>query len=97
VTNAIQAMPQGGTLRVLIGFDEDQVTVAFADTGQGIAPDLVPLIFEPFYTNKGGGTGLGLSITHNIVSDHGGRIEVESSPGGGSTFTVWLPVHPDEP
>ncbi|MDW7645640.1 MAG: ATP-binding protein [Desulfuromonadales bacterium] len=96
VTNAIQAMPQGGILRVLIGFDEEQVTVSFVDTGQGIAPDLIPLIFEPFYTNKGGGTGLGLSITHNIVSDHGGRIEVESRPGAGSTFTIWLPLHPEE-
>ncbi|WP_213194793.1 PAS domain-containing sensor histidine kinase [Desulfuromonas sp. AOP6] len=96
VTNAIQAMPKGGILRVLIGFNEEQVTISFADTGQGIAPDLVPLIFEPFYTNRGGGTGLGLSITHNIVSDHGGRIEVESRPGAGSTFTIWLPVHPEQ-
>ncbi|MGE4580044.1 MAG: ATP-binding protein [Desulfuromonadales bacterium] len=96
VTNAIQAMPQGGILRVLVGFGEEQVTISFVDTGQGIAPDLIPLIFEPFYTNKGGGTGLGLSITHNIVSDHGGRIEVESHPGAGSTFTIWLPLHPEE-
>jgi signal transduction histidine kinase len=63
------------------------------DTGVGIPPSEQARIFQPFYTTKGdqGGTGLGLSVTYGIVTDHGGLIEVESQPGEGSMFTVWLP------
>jgi signal transduction histidine kinase len=71
---------------------EGRVRIVFRDTGDGIPADRLPLVFEPFYTNKEGGTGLGLSITHNIVSEHGGRIEVESRPGEGSSFTVSFPL-----
>lgn len=92
LTNALEAMPAGGTLTVSARAEGNSVRITVRDTGEGMSPDRVPLIFEPFYTNKGGGTGLGLSITHNIVSDHGGRIEVESRPGQGSAFTLWLPL-----
>lgn len=95
LTNALEAMPAGGTLTVEAGVREGQARVVFRDTGEGIAPGRVPLIFEPFYTCKEGGTGLGLSITHNIVSEHGGRIEVESRPGEGSAFTLWFPLPPE--
>jgi signal transduction histidine kinase/HAMP domain-containing protein len=91
-TNALEAMPEGGTLTVSALVKEGNVLVTVRDTGEGMTPDRIPLIFEPFYTSKGEGTGLGLSITHNIVSDHGGRIEVESRPGHGSSFSLWFPV-----
>jgi signal transduction histidine kinase len=70
------------------------VIVEVADDGCGIPADLLPRIFDPFFTTKpvGEGTGLGLSISHGIVVDHGGRIEVESTPGQGSRFRVILPV-----
>jgi signal transduction histidine kinase len=70
------------------------VTIAIKDSGIGIDPKDVDRIFEPFYTTKGnrGGTGLGLSVTYGIITDHGGTIEVESQPGEGSCFTVWLPT-----
>jgi len=92
LTNAIEAMPAGGTLTVVADHGGAGVRVAIADTGEGIPVDRIPLIFEPFYTSKEEGTGLGLSITHNIVSDHGGRIEVSSRPGEGSTFTLHFPL-----
>jgi len=92
LTNAIDAMPQGGRLEVAAARVDDHVCVKISDTGEGIAPDRLPLIFEPFYTSKGEGTGLGLSITHNIISDHGGRIEVNSQPGGGTEFVLWFPL-----
>ncbi|WP_305042784.1 PAS domain-containing sensor histidine kinase [Geoalkalibacter sp.] len=92
LTNAIDAMPAGGKLRVCAELHDDQVRVLIADSGEGISEERLPLIFEPFYTSKGEGTGLGLSITHNIVSDHGGRIEVISHPGQGTEFTLWFPV-----
>jgi signal transduction histidine kinase len=85
-------MPGGGTLTITAHIGEDGVRVAICDTGEGIPADRIPLIFEPFYTSKEEGTGLGLSITHNIISDHGGRIEVGSRPGEGSTFVLLFPV-----
>lgn len=73
------------------------VEVVISDTGAGIPSDQLKRIFEPFFTTKdvGDGTGLGLAICHGIVSEHGGWIEVESKPGGGSSFRIILPVHPD--
>jgi signal transduction histidine kinase len=96
--NALQAMPNGGELNLQAreAFrDEIQwVTVSVRDSGEGILPEHKERLFQPFFTTKAnrGGTGLGLSVTYGIVTDHGGRIEVDSTPGKGSTFTVWLPV-----
>ena len=92
MTNAIEAMPQGGSLRITARDVSGEVQVAFADTGKGILPDQLNDIFEPFFTSKGEGAGLGLAITHNIVSDHNGRIEVDSRPGEGTTFTLYFPT-----
>jgi signal transduction histidine kinase/HAMP domain-containing protein len=91
-TNALEAMPGGGELSISAICHGEQLGIAIRDSGEGIPAERIPLIFEPFYTSKGGGTGLGLSITHNIISDHGGRIQVESRPGLGSTFTLWFPL-----
>ncbi|HKK01663.1 MAG TPA: ATP-binding protein, partial [Desulfuromonadales bacterium] len=90
--NAIEAMSDGGTLTVTAKVEADQLRATIRDTGEGVPRDRIPLIFEPFFTSKGNGTGLGLSITHNILSEHGGRIEVESSPGEGSAFNLWFPL-----
>ena len=98
VHNALQAMPNGGEMKVLTETvarsNRDWVVVSVMDTGVGISQADLARIFEPFFTTKGnrGGTGLGLSVTYGIVTDHGGRIEVESQPGSGSKFTVWLPL-----
>ncbi len=96
--NALEAMPEGGRLHIGTNRTGDPawVRVTFADTGSGIAPDGLPHVFEPFYTTKKEGLGLGLYITRNIVEEHGGRIEVESKPGEGTTFTVWLPIPVEE-
>jgi nitrogen fixation negative regulator NifL len=94
-TNAIEAMkPAGGTLTIDMVFpaNEDKVGIIFTDTGQGIAPDILLHIFEPFTTTKEYGLGLGLSICYTIVQKHGGQITVDSQPGQGTSFTVWLPV-----
>ncbi|ANA39829.1 PAS domain-containing sensor histidine kinase [Geobacter anodireducens] len=93
VKNALEAMPDGGSVRVATGVDGDTAVITVADTGPGIAGDDLPLIFEPFFTRKGAGTGLGLSITQRIVEEHHGRISVESSAGAGTTFTIVLPRH----
>jgi len=95
--NAVDAMEQGGQLTVRTGLSparSDEVVVEVQDTGIGIAPADQSKIFEPFYTTKppGRGTGLGLSICYGIVADHRGRIEVDSAPGRGATFRVFLPV-----
>jgi signal transduction histidine kinase len=93
--NAVQAMPDGGTVRVdLRDLSSDPeaaaVAVEFTDTGGGIRPEDLDRIFEPFFTTKETGTGLGLSIALRVVEELGGRIEVESRPGEGATFRVVL-------
>lgn len=90
--NALDAMPEGGSLTIVAEKVANTVTVSVIDTGQGIPPEQIPLVFEPFYTSKGQGTGLGLSISYNIISDHGGEIDVESLLGEGSTFRFSLPL-----
>jgi signal transduction histidine kinase len=98
VHNALQAMPNGGAMEIKSASasrnDRDWVMVSVRDTGVGISQAEQARIFEPFYTTKGnrGGTGLGLSVTYGIVTDHGGQIDVESQPGVGSKFMVWLPL-----
>jgi two-component system NtrC family sensor kinase len=94
--NAVDAMDQTGrlTVRAAMGQRDDEVMVAIEDTGVGIPRESQAKIFEPFYTTKqpGRGTGLGLSICYGIVEGHRGRIEVESTPGRGSAFRLYLPV-----
>jgi PAS domain S-box-containing protein len=94
VLNAVEAMPQGGQLRVSTALTDKPagVHVTFTDTGVGIEPDKLARIFEPFHSTRPEGLGLGLYISKNIVEEHGGHIEVDSFPGGGATFTVWLPA-----
>lgn len=94
ITNAVQAMADGGTVRITLGEAEGAVAVAVQDTGVGIPEEYLPRIFDPFFTTKpeGEGTGLGLSVSFGIVSHHGGRIKAESRVGEGTTFTILLPV-----
>jgi signal transduction histidine kinase len=93
--NAIQAMPDGGHLIIRVRSDRDQwLHVDVKDTGQGIDPEHLPHIFDPFYTTKevGRGTGLGLSVTYGIIEKHGGHIEAHSKKGEGALFSIVLPV-----
>ncbi|HZS35023.1 MAG TPA: ATP-binding protein [Methylomirabilota bacterium] len=95
LTNAREAMTTGGEIRVSTGPVPGRprwVRLVIADTGPGIAPRDLPHLFEPFYTTKASGTGLGLAVSYGIVQDHGGTIEVESSPGKGATFTLSFPA-----
>ena len=98
VINAAQAVEPGGHVLVATRPDGDHVIVSVADDGCGIPPHLMDRIFDPFFTTKpvGVGTGLGLGIAHQIVSSHGGEIQVVSTPGHGSVFRVRLPVEPIE-
>lgn len=89
--NSIQAMNGEGSIGVSLRLEGDQVLARVKDTGQGIAPKDLDKLFRPFFTTKGQGTGLGLSLARRIVENHGGRIEVDSSPGQGTEFKVWLP------
>jgi signal transduction histidine kinase len=93
IQNAIQAMPEGGTLRVRVGQTTEWVEIDVADTGVGIPPKNLGRIFDPFFTTKppGEGTGLGLSVSYGLVAQHKGRIDVRSEVGRGSVFTVRLP------
>jgi PAS domain S-box-containing protein len=97
VKNAIQAMTKGGVLTLQTGEGSDGVWVSIADTGGGIPQEQINRIFEPFYTTKEKGTGLGLMIVQRIVRAHGGRIELESKVGRGTTFRIWLPLHERKP
>lgn len=93
VLNAVEAMPDGGQLRVCLEQSDGTITVAFTDTGAGIVPEVMHHLFEPFFSTKANGTGLGLAVSHEIVTGHGGSLEASSIPGEGSTFTVRLPAY----
>ncbi len=93
-TNAIDAMPDGGTLTFRAASKGSRVVIEVADTGSGIPHEDMSKIFEPFFTTKevGKGTGLGLAVCYGIISEHGGRISVRSTAGKGTTFSIFLPV-----
>ncbi|UFJ60318.1 PAS domain-containing sensor histidine kinase [Brevibacillus sedimenti] len=91
--NAIEAMPNGGHLRVEAEeLDKGEVRIRIIDTGGGIDPEQIPRLGEPFYTTKGKGTGLGLMVSRRIIQEHGGQIVISSEPGKGTTVDVILPV-----
>jgi len=98
VLNAFQAMPGGGELRVSAlstagdGGSDGSMRIDFQDTGQGIAPEHLPKVFEPYFTTKEVGIGLGLALTKQIVDEHGGRIEISSQPGRGTLVRLQLPM-----
>jgi PAS domain S-box-containing protein len=98
IANARQAMPAGGTVRVEVRQAGDHVVATVADDGPGIEPAVLDRIFEPFFTTKrqDGGTGLGLSVSLGIAESHGGSLTVASQPGQGATFTLRLPLAPEE-
>jgi signal transduction histidine kinase len=107
VKNAEQAMPEGGTIHIearntkirpedgLLLEDGVYLKISIRDMGPGIATDILPMIFDPYFTSKPGGTGLGLTSALSIVKHHKGTITVDSPPGGGATFSVYLPASPD--
>jgi two-component system sensor histidine kinase HydH len=90
--NAVQAMPQGGTITIQATAEPQAVAISVIDTGPGIPPEHLARIFEPFFTTRSGGSGLGLPLLRRIVETHGGSVQVESELGHGTKFTVRLPV-----
>ena len=90
--NAIDAMPQGGTLRIVTRRRDGVVRIDVADTGQGLSEEERRRLFTPYYTTKQHGTGLGLAIVQSVVADHAGKIWVDSDPGRGATFHIELPA-----
>ena len=102
IANAIDAMPRGGTLKITAGTEElhdvRYVVVQVSDTGQGMSRDVLPLIFEPFYSSKtiSHGTSLGLAITRKIIEEHGGFVKAVSEPGQGAVFSLYFPLQSEE-
>ena len=91
VLNAIDAMRQGGELAIRTKAIGDRVEISVSDTGSGLTPEECARLFTPYYTTKQHGTGLGLAIVQSVVSDHGGKISVESAKEKGTTFRIDLP------
>jgi len=107
VINAVNAMPEGGELFIsganitdpateplLAGRDGHFVKITIRDTGSGIAPEIIDRIFDPYFTTKELGNGLGLAICHSIIRKHHGYLTVQSKPGQGATFSIYLPASP---
>jgi CheY-like chemotaxis protein len=96
--HAIREVRETGRIQIRVGRTGSHVSISVQDDGVGILPEALPRLFDPFYTTKrpGGGTGLGLSICMSIIREHGGSINVEALPAGGSAFTVFLPIASDQ-
>ena len=92
VLNAMEAMPQGGELKVSTVIEDNSVCIKVKDSGVGISAEDLEHIFEPFFTRKTKGTGLGLANVKRILEEHGGGMEIESSLGEGTRVLMWLPV-----
>ena len=90
--NAEQAMPDGGDIMVRTTSEDDEIRISIADTGHGIPPDVLPKIFDPYFSTKKEGTGLGLSMVKRIAEEHGGRIQVHPNASKGACFDIILPV-----
>jgi signal transduction histidine kinase len=90
--NAIQAMPDGGVLKIGLRQKKGSACIAVSDSGAGIPPAHLPHIFDPFWTSKAAGTGLGLALCRKVAEEHGGSLTVESSVGIGTEFVVSLPA-----
>ncbi len=92
IKNALQAMPDGGSLDIVLSAVHQHLSIAFTDSGVGIDPEDLGRIFEPYHTTKAHGSGLGLMIVQRILQDHGGEIEVDSKPDEGTTLNLRLPL-----
>ena len=91
--NSIQSMPRGGILTISTGRESGFLVIKVSDTGSGIKPEDLSKLGTPFFTTKAEGTGLGLSVTYSIIREHGGRIEVDSEIGRGTSFRIYLPLN----
>jgi signal transduction histidine kinase len=96
IQNAVQAMPQGGYLKVILAREDEAAKIVVIDTGVGIPPENLKRIFDPFYTTKKNGTGLGLSTSYGIIASHHGEFHVQSQVGRGTCFTILLPTSPKQ-
>jgi signal transduction histidine kinase len=94
IKNAIEAMPRGGRLVVTSKESDGNLEIAFADTGKGMSRDIIEKLWTPLHTTSAKGIGLGLPICKRIIDAHGGSIDVKSTLGKGTTFTVKLPIKP---
>ena len=94
--NAQQAMPDGGTFRLVLSCAGSELQIAVSDSGHGMSEEVRQRCLEPFFTTKpnGQGTGLGLAVAANLIAAAGGRVEVDSAPGQGTCFQLWLPARP---
>ena len=93
ISNGVEAMPEGGTLeiRAVENKSEGNIAISVRDTGTGIAPDMLPKLFQPLFTTKARGIGLGLVVVKNLTQANGGRVEVQSEVGKGTLFSITLP------
>lgn len=96
LTNGIQALPEGGSLTVTGTASDDEATIVVSDTGVGVSEENMNKLFQPLFTTKAKGTGLGLAVCKRIVEAHRGEITVESEEGVGTSFTIKIPMHPEE-
>lgn len=96
IRNALQAMPDGGTLTIQTRASTDVFRIEFIDTGKGMEPGVQSRVFDGFFSTRPGGTGIGLAITRQIIQLHGGDVTCDSAPGRGSRFVVTLPVNGPE-